>query len=146
MSKSHYKSCGPIDTKRLGMKIASQLNGGEVICLYGDLGAGKTTFVNGMVNYYLPETRVLSPTFIIVRHYLINHNNLRHFLHVDLYRLKNLPEIESLGLEDYLHKSDTIMAIEWPEKMRKLLPKKRIDIKFQILSDNQRILWLTNYE
>lgn len=138
MSKSHYKSHGPNDTKRLGMKIASQLSGGEVICLYGDLGAGKTTFVNGMVNYYLPETRVLSPTFIIVRHYLINHNNLRHFLHVDLYRLKNLPEIESLGLEDYLHKSDTIMAIEWPERMKDLLPEKIIEVRFSGIEENER--------
>lgn len=138
MSKSHYKSCGPNDTKRLGMTIASQLDGGEVICLYGDLGAGKTTFVNGMVNYYLPETRVLSPTFIIVRHYLINHNNLRHFLHVDLYRLKNLPEIESLGLEDYLHKSDTIMAIEWPERMKDLLTDKIIEVRFSGIEENER--------
>lgn len=138
MSKSHYKSCGPNDTKRLGMKIASQLDGGEVICLYGDLGAGKTTFVNGMVNYYLPETRVLSPTFIIVRHYLINHNSLRHFLHVDLYRLKNLPEIESLGLEDYLRKSDTIMAIEWPERMKDLLPEKIIEVRFSGIEENER--------
>lgn len=138
MPKSYFKSYGPNDTKRLGMKIASQLDGGDVICLYGDLGAGKTTFVNGMVNFFLPGKRVLSPTFIIVRHYLINHNNLRHFLHVDLYRLKNLPEIESLGLEDYFHKSDTIMAIEWPERMKDLLTDKIIEVRFSGIEENVR--------
>lgn len=127
-----------IETKKLGGNLAATLKGGEVICLYGDLGAGKTVFVQGMMEYFSPGKRVLSPTFIIVRHYLINGQDIKKFLHIDLYRMSNAREIEGLEFFELMHKSDTVIAIEWAEKLQNLLPENRIDVRLETLSDQQR--------
>ncbi|MBI4990740.1 tRNA (adenosine(37)-N6)-threonylcarbamoyltransferase complex ATPase subunit type 1 TsaE [Candidatus Gottesmanbacteria bacterium] len=130
-----YISKSPSQTKDIARKIASQLKGGEVICLYGDLGAGKTVFVSGLINYFLPGKRVLSPTFIIVRHYQLDHQKIKRFLHVDLYRMTNTKEIQKLEFFESMYRLNTIVAIEWAEKLDKHMPQKRIDISLKTLSD-----------
>ncbi len=128
------------ETRGLGIEIASHLNGGEVVCLYGELGAGKTVFVQGMMEYFLPGKRVLSPTFIIVRHYQINHRLIKRFLHIDLYRMTNIQEIKELEFFESMHKYDTVVAIEWAEKLKDLLPKERIDIRLKTLPEQSRLI------
>lgn len=126
------------ETYMAGQKIASTLKGGEVLTLYGELGAGKTTFTRGVINFFLPQVRVLSPTFIIVRHYYPEHKLISHIVHADLYRLDNLNEIEELGLEEFMNKSRTVLLIEWADRMKSLIPKDRMDIMFLAKSDNKR--------
>ena|SRR3990167_10028432 len=129
-------------TRKLGEKQASLLKGGEVLCLFGELGAGKTTFISGLINYFKPNTRVLSPTFIIVRHYRIDHIKIKNIYHIDLYRLDDLAAIIDLGILELFNKPDNIIAIEWPEKMKQLLPKDRIKIEFKVLEkDRRKITW-----
>lgn len=135
-----YISNNAQESKKIARKLASELIGGEVICLYGQLGTGKTAFVQGMLEYLLPGKRVISPTFIIVRHYRINHKNIKRFLHVDLYRISNIREVKELELMEFMHKSDTIIAIEWAEKLENLIPKKRIDIRIKSLDENKRLI------
>lgn len=139
-----YITNSDVETKKLGKQIATGLKGGEVICLYGDLGAGKTIFVQGMMEYFLPGKRVLSPTFIIVRHYQVFHKNIKRFLHIDLYRMNNIKEIGALEFLEFMHKSDTVIAIEWAEKLENLLPKNRIDIRIKNLGENKRIITIKN--
>lgn len=126
------------ETKNLAKEFAAQLKGGEVVCLYGELGAGKTVFVQGMMEYYLPRKRILSPTFIIVRHYSTNHNTIKKFIHVDLYRLTESKEIKDLEFWEFINNPDTIVAIEWAEKLKNLLPEKRIDIRIENLDNDKR--------
>lgn len=133
-----YISDNTQESKRIACNFASGLKGGEVVCLYGDLGAGKTAFVQGMLGYFLPEKRVLSPTFIIVRHYNLNGRKIKRFLHIDLYRMTNLKEIKELEFFEFINKPDTIVAIEWAEKMKDLLPQKRTDIRLETLADQSR--------
>ena len=129
-------------TRKLGEKQASLLKGGEVLCLSGELGAGKTTFISGLINYFKPNTRVLSPTFIIVRHYSIKHKRIKYIYHIDLYRLDDLSAIRDLGILELFNKPDNVIAIEWPEKMKQLLPKDRIKIEFKVLEkDRRKITW-----
>lgn len=118
-----------------------------VVCLYGDLGFGKTTFVQGMAKGLGIEKKILSPTFIILRSYEIkaksqNPNitsqNLKTFYHVDLYRLNSEEEILDLGLLDILQNPENIVAIEWPEKMGSLLPEKHINIRIEYLENDRR--------
>ena len=135
-----YISNSCIETRKISEQFASRLKGGEVLCLYGDLGAGKTVFVQGMVNYFLPGKRVLSPTFTIVRHYSSLHDIIKTIYHIDLYRLEKSDEISPLGLSEFMHKPDTVVAIEWAEKLGNLLPKKRIDVRFEIRENNERII------
>ncbi len=139
-----YISNSGIETKKISEQFVSHLKGGEVLCLYGNLGAGKTVFVQGMVNYFLPGKRVLSPTFIIVRHYQIEHVKIKRFLHIDLYRMTNIKEIKELEFFEFMHKKDTIVAIEWAEKLENLLPKNRIDISLKSLDDNKRLITIGN--
>lgn len=128
------------ETKKLGKKVGKSLHGGEVLCLYGDLGAGKTTFLTGCITYFVPKSRILSPTFIIVRHYLASHATIKNIYHIDLYRLEKSEEISPLGLSEFMHKPDTVVAIEWAERLGNLLPKKRIDVRFEIRENNERII------
>lgn len=132
-----YISQSPEQTSIIAQKIASRLKGGEVICLYGDLGAGKTVFVKGIIQYYLPEKRVLSPTFIIVRHYQPKKSAIKNIYHLDLYRIQKEAEAAEIGFNDMIN-SGSLVAIEWADKLGKLLPQKRIDIRINILDDNRR--------
>ena len=140
--KNNYRTNTSVKTVNLGREIASRLHGGEVLCLYGELGAGKTTFVRGLVDCFLPGKRVISPTFIIVRHYPTKHKRIKNIYHVDLYRIEKESEILTLGLSEWIDKPDSLVLIEWAEKMGNFLPKKRIDIKFEIKSENERIIKL----
>lgn len=126
------------ETKQFAARLASKLKGGEVLCFYGDLGAGKTAFIAGIVNYFLPEKRVLSPTFTIVRHYYPHKDEIKEILHVDLYRLLDASEINGLGLSEFMHKPGFIIAFEWAERLGKLLPEKRTDVHIDILSEIER--------
>lgn len=130
------------ETQLFAEKLARNMHGGEVICLYGDLGYGKTTFMQGFARGLGLEGRIISPTFIIMRSYQANSkiqdSRFKNFYHIDLYRINTEQEIIDLGLFELLNNSENIIAIEWPEKMGKLLPKNRIDIIFEYLGEDKR--------
>lgn len=132
------------ETKELGRKLSVNLNGGEVIALSGDLGAGKTTFVQGLAEGLGITSRVNSPTFIIMRTYDIHITdyNLRvtKLFHVDLYRLENNieEEIKNLGITDLWGKQENVFIIEWAERANSLLPENTTWIKFENLEDDGR--------
>lgn len=129
-------------TKLMAEKFAGNLKGGEVICLYGDLGYGKTTFMQGLAKGLGVERKVISPTFIIMRSYelSIKHevSSMKYLYHVDLYRINSEQEIIDIGLLDIMKKPENIVAIEWPEKIGKLMPKTRIDVTFDYIHENER--------
>lgn len=125
-------------TRSLGKKLAENFKEGEVICLYGNLGAGKTTFIAGVVDYFLPGKRVISPTFIIVRHYRGIKGKINNIFHIDLYRLDELKDIEDLGFKDFISDKNSIVLIEWAEKAAMLLPDNRTDIYFKVKEKNIR--------
>lgn len=128
------------ETQKIAEDFAKTLKGGEVLCFYGDLGYGKTTFIQGLAKGLGIEGRIISPTFIIMRRYKmkLKTQNSKFFYHVDLYRINSEQEIIDLGLLDVMHDEETIVAIEWPEKMGNLLPKKRIDVKLEYVDEDKR--------
>src|SRR3989338_10219997 len=133
-----YITWSPRETSDLGRELAARLSGGEVVCLYGDLGSGKTTFISGVINYFRPKTRVLSPTFIIVRHYRFDKAPIINLFHADLYRLENKLSVKALGLAEYWTDPGTVFLMEWAEKMAGELPENRIDISFRITGRDKR--------
>ncbi|HSX40959.1 MAG TPA: tRNA (adenosine(37)-N6)-threonylcarbamoyltransferase complex ATPase subunit type 1 TsaE [Candidatus Saccharimonadales bacterium] len=136
------------ETQTLGEKLAADLKAGDVVCLYGDLGAGKTTFVQGLAKGLGVKKRINSPTFIIVRSYRITNSQSRitTFYHIDLYRTQSLEDLKSVGIEEILQEKDAVVVLEWPEKLGKILPEKRIDVKFEYIDENKRELVIKNYE
>lgn len=123
------------DTEKIGESFAKKLKPGDVVCLYGDLGAGKTTFVKGLARGLGIRGRIISPTFILIRTYKLNNGN---FYHVDLYRIEDEKDLEGLGLKEMIDNSKNIVVIEWAEKMGKLLPINRIEIYFESLDEDKR--------
>lgn len=133
------------ETQKLGKEFVPQsgillrrTKGPIIIALYGELGSGKTTFVQGLAKGLGIKRRIISPTFIIVRSYKLKSQSSRFFYHIDLYRIESEKDIEGLGISEVLNDSQNIVAIEWAEKIKNLLPHKRWDIYFEYLSDNKR--------
>jgi len=123
------------ETQKLGREFAQELHGGEVVALHGDLGAGKTTFVQGLAEGLGIKQRIISPTFIIMRTYQVEAKN---FYHIDLYRIESERDVAGLGLLELMEDPQNIVVIEWPEKIENLLPEKRIDIYFTYFGDDRR--------
>ncbi len=121
-------------------KFARELKGGEILGLFGELGSGKTTFVKGLAEGLKVMETITSPTFVMLKIYpaKIDKKDIE-FVHIDAYRVENIDDIKSVGIEDYLNRGDTIVAIEWAEKIRKILPSNTIYLNFKHLNKkNQR--------
>jgi len=111
-------------TIAFGQHLATVLPCGGVIYLHGELGAGKTTLVRGVLTGLGYHDRVKSPTYTLVETYVVNANTLYHF---DLYRLGDPEELEYMGIRDYFA-PNAIVLVEWPERGGQLLPQADIDI------------------
>jgi tRNA threonylcarbamoyladenosine biosynthesis protein TsaE len=122
-------------TTALGERLGKILRPGDVLALFGDLGAGKTTFTKGIARGLGLVDDIHSPTFTLI-HEHIGHPPLYH---VDLYRLETETEVDSLGIEEYIY-GEGITIIEWADRMRSMLPKDRLDIKLKMKGDNDREL------
>jgi tRNA threonylcarbamoyladenosine biosynthesis protein TsaE len=114
-------------TEALGAALASGARAGRVIHLRGDLGAGKTTLVRGLLRALGHAGRVKSPTYTLVEPYELSS---LHFYHFDFYRLKNQEEWEQAGFRDYFN-GETLCAVEWPERAHGLLAPPDLDIELR---------------
>lgn len=121
------------ESRELGKKIGRFLLAGDVVALVGELGSGKTTLIQGLAEGIGVSDFVTSPTFILIGEY----QGRCPFIHVDLYRLQKIEEIENLGILEYFGRTD-IVAIEWAEKMEELLPQNFIKIEMETLNENER--------
>jgi len=132
------------ETQQVGEDLVSNLKDKNIIALYGDLGSGKTTFVQGLAKGLGIKKRIISPTFVLVREHRIMNQESRimNLYHIDLYRIENVSEIKNLGLEEIMNDRNNIVAIEWAEKMGSLLPKKRLDIRFKYMDENKREIFI----
>jgi len=132
------------ETQKLGEEFAQKLTPGDFVAFYGDLGSGKTTFIQGLAKGLRVDRRIISPTFIIVRHYKIINGN---FYHVDLYRTETKHDLLSVGLDQIIDDKNNIVALEWAEKMIDMLPEKRIEIHCEYLrGDDKRKITIRKYE
>ena len=120
----------------IAYSIAGKLRSGDVLALKGDLASGKTTFTQGLSDYFEVEEDVTSPTFTLINEY----QGKIPIYHLDCYRIYNVEELLMMGFEDYLNR-DGIVIIEWPEIVEKLLPEETTIIDFKYgPAENERII------
>ena len=122
------------ETVEIAQNIESEKFPNMVICLYGDLGSGKTVFAKAFAQALEVEEPVTSPTFNIIKEYTSGELPLYH---MDVYRLDG--NVEGLGIDDYFHKNG-IVIIEWADTIKDYLPEERLDIKFKIIDEDSRTL------
>lgn len=122
-----------------------EVKGAIILALSGDLGSGKTTFIQGFAIGMGINQRIISPTFILMRRYKIVPNTIHRtpytdFYHIDLYRLEeNIEtEVRNLGIKEIWSNSENVVAIEWAEKIKDLIPKNAKWIKFENVGEDKR--------
>ena len=125
------------ETQKFAKEFAGKLKPGDIIALYGDLGAGKTIFVQGLAKGLGFKGKVFSPTFIFLRPYKLN-GKIKTLYHIDLYRLEDMKGLKNIGIEEFLNEKYAVSAIEWAEKIEHLLPKNVIKIKMKRLGESER--------
>lgn len=112
--------------------------GATVVALSGTLGGGKTTFAQGFSEGLGVKEKVKSPTFVLMQEYPLAGTTFTRFYHLDCYRLKKAAEAKTIGLPEVLENPKHLVLIEWAEKVKTLLPKKKITVKFFHVGENKR--------
>lgn len=129
--------------------LAEELRGGEIICLTGDLGAGKTTFTQGLLKGLRIKGPYTSPTFVVIKNYKSNFkfkiSNLKllNVYHIDAYRI-GAKDLLDLGWKDFAGKKDSIVILEWPENVKKIIPTGALWIELEWLSEKERRITLSS--
>lgn len=129
------------ETKEFGIKLGNILKSGDIVCLNGDLGAGKTTLTKSIGLGLGVTDYITSPTFTLINQY----NGRLAVYHFDVYRLENVDELYDLGFDEYFY-GKGVCIIEWAEKIEKLLPKERIVLDIEKGKDiDERVIKITGY-
>lgn len=119
-------------TQAIAAELADKVKNGGLLCLYGDLGSGKTTFTKGLAQALgIEQSQIKSPTYT----YLREHGQLTH---IDLYRLEEIDELLWGEISELLEKPNRIVVIEWAERLKEKMPASRIDIRMKYLDENSR--------
>lgn len=131
------RSRRPEDTRKLGERLGRLLRAGDVILLAGELGAGKTTFVQGLARGMGYAGSVSSKSYVLLGEYA----GPVKLYHADLYRLETPEQVQELALEEVC--SDGALALEWPERAEEVLPPEHLRVQFEVTGENSRSLRLS---
>jgi tRNA threonylcarbamoyladenosine biosynthesis protein TsaE len=135
----------PEQTRLLGLKLAKKLKKGHIFALIGDLGGGKTELTKGLAKGLGLRKMVGSPTFVLMKVHRIKKGQIRFFCHVDAYRLKKLDDLLDTGLLEFLGRTDSVVVIEWADKIKSLLRTfSKTTIHFSFRDKHTRLLTITN--
>ena len=135
------------DTEKFAKDLAKNAKKNDIFCLIGDLGVGKTVIAKAIGKFFNVKESITSPTFTILKTYETNNKIISKIHHFDLYRIKNIDELQNIGFEDYLYDNNSIVLIEWPEVAFNILHKniKKITISKHLndkneYNDNERVI------
>jgi len=115
-----------------------KLKKATVVALYGDLGSGKTTLTQIVCKKFGIKNKIISPTFVIMKKYIIQDEKFETLIHIDAYRLEKKEEMTHLGWDELISNNKNIMIVEWPENIKELIPKDSIVIKLSHIDNDTR--------
>jgi len=139
-----YFTTSPTQTKKLGKIVAKKVlkikrkRRAQVLGLEGDLGGGKTTFLQGFAKGLGIQEKILSPTFVLMKRFKMKSFRFKCFYHIDCYRIEKPKEILKLGFKKIISNPENIVAVEWADRIRKIMPKNSLEINFKFVSKNTR--------
>lgn len=142
INKSSFISDSPEKTRKFAEKFAKEIlhkkigSRAAVLALKGNLGAGKTTFLQGFAKGLGIKDKILSPTFVIYKKFKIPKTD-KYFYHFDCYRIKESKEILALGFEEIILNPKNIVALEWPERAKDILPPGSAELRFGLIGENK---------
>ena len=160
--RKKYLTTSPAQTKKLGEILAKEVlktkqKWALIFGLEGDLGGGKTTFLQGFARGLGIKEKILSPTFMILKRFKITkiknqklkikntNQKFKNFYHIDCYRISKPEEILALGFKEIISNPKNIVAIEWSDQVRKIIPKNSLIIKFELVNKNKRKISFTPF-
>lgn len=139
--KESFITTNSTQTRKLGEILAKELKGGEIICLTGDLGSGKTTFAQGVLKGLEAKRPYTSPTFVVMKQYkrkaTFQNSKLESIYHIDAYRVKS-KNIIDLGWEEIITGENNIVIVEWAERIKGIVPEGAVWIKFEHKGKDKR--------
>jgi len=137
-----YISKSEEETQKIAETVAEKIKNGGILCLFGELGAGKTIFTKGLAKTLGISTfTVKSPTYTYIRSYPLDK---RHLYHIDLYRLEVVDELLLQEIEELWNDNANILIIEWADKLKNHLPENRIDVCLEYMDENSRKITVFN--
>ncbi|MFH0852235.1 MAG: tRNA (adenosine(37)-N6)-threonylcarbamoyltransferase complex ATPase subunit type 1 TsaE [bacterium] len=150
MERQIFITKSAVETQKLAADIIKRLTGKKtgknalVLALQGELGGGKTTFVQGMAKALGVKEKITSPTFVILRHFnILASRHFSNFYHIDCYRLDNPKDLADLGLGEILKDPENLVVIEWADKVKSLIPKGAVWVRFEWVSEEERKLTIS---
>ena len=135
MYSYHIRTNSAEQTRAAAHKLAEQLMPGDVLAMSGDLASGKTTFTQGISEFFKVEEYALSPTFTYINEY---HGKTQEIIHIDAYRLHNGQELIDMGIWEY-YESDAIVIIEWADIVAEAVPEDAIGLSFRTVEHNENV-------
>lgn len=126
------------ETIEAGISLAQKLSTQDVVFLRGDLGSGKTTFAKGIAKGLGISTRIISPTFVIVREHEVDNGKIKKMYHLDLYRLHDEREAIGVDIKDILNDDEGVVVIEWPEISQNLVKKQVWNVRIDNINEDER--------
>ena len=144
-----FKSESAKKTRKIAASLALEtidskpLKHARIFALEGELGAGKTTFVQGFVKALRIKQKIASPTFVLIKNYPLHTTQYKLLYHIDAFRLRDWHDLASLGIRDVFADPQNLVLIEWAERVKPVLPKKRVWIHIDHMDKNDRKITIT---
>lgn len=139
-----YRTKNPLETQQLAKSLAQKYPKGGIFALFGPLGSGKTTFIQGFALGLGISQRIISPTFVLMKQYDLPNQPGRKLIHLDLYRLEEIKQVEHLGIKEIFNNPGSFILIEWADRLGKLLPQGAVSIKLKKGIGTIREIAITN--
>jgi tRNA threonylcarbamoyladenosine biosynthesis protein TsaE len=132
------------ETYKIASGLLKKAKPGDIFALEGDLGSGKTTFVKGLAKALKIKKEVTSPTFVLLKHYKVPHSvgGIKNLIHIDCYRMGSFEDAYSIGIGELLGDEESIILLEWPSKIKEILPSRTIKLEFKYLSNKERKIFV----